>query len=55
MTLEKKELLQIVGGININASFISAISRGINSILDLGRSIGTAIRRISSNSVCPIS
>ncbi|MEG0826381.1 MAG: hypothetical protein RR404_02800 [Bacilli bacterium] len=50
--LNKNELLQVVGGINITASFLAAISRGINSILDLGRSFGTSIRRIAGNRMC---
>lgn len=52
--LKKDELLSVVGGINITASFISAIAKGINSILDLGRSLGTAIRRVVGNSLCPL-
>lgn len=52
--IKKEDLLKIVGGINITASFLSAISKGINSILDLGRSFGTSIRRIAGNKVCPL-
>ena len=52
--LTKKDLLKIVGGINITASFLSAISKGINSILELGRSFGTSIRRIVGNNICPL-
>ena len=50
--LSKKELIYIVGGINITASFISAISRGINSVLGLGRSFGSALRRIIDGRLC---
>lgn len=53
-TLKKEELLLIVGGISITGTLINSIVRGINSILDLGRSLGTAIRRVVSGSVCPI-
>ncbi len=52
--MEKEELLQIVGG-GITASLINSIYRGINSILDLGRSLGSAIRRIGGGKMCPIS
>ena len=53
MELKKCELLQIQGGaININGTWINAVVRGIEAIMDLGRSLGTAIRRIGSNSVC---
>lgn len=52
--LEKQELLNVVGGVSITASLINSIYRGINSVLDLGRSLGSAIRRISGRSMCSI-
>ena len=54
MELERKELLSIVGGISITGTLINAVVRGINAFLDLGRSLGSAIRRISNNNICPI-
>lgn len=53
MNLTQQELHQIMGGA-VTASFLNAIARGLNTILDLGRSVGTAIRRIGNNSVCPL-
>ncbi len=54
MKLNKKELLQVNGGARVASysSFINALSRGMSSIMDVGRSLGTAIRRIQSRSVC---
>lgn len=49
--LEKNELLEIIGGA-ISGSLISAFVRGISTILDLGRSLGTAIRRIQLGQFC---
>lgn len=49
--LKEDELKQIMGGA-ITASWISALARGINSIMDLGRSLGSAIRRIQSGKLC---
>lgn len=49
--LKKTELLNIYGG-SISGTMINAFSRAINSLLDLGRSLGTAIRRISSGNLC---
>lgn len=49
--ISNSELKQINGGA-ISASFITAIVRGINSVLDLGRSLGTAIRRIVTGQKC---
>ena len=49
--LTKEELKLIQGGA-IAASMITAVIRGINTILDLGRSLGTVIRRIQTNNMC---
>lgn len=49
--LNNKELKNIEGG-GITASWISAIAKSINSILDLGRSLGSAIRRIQTGRLC---
>ena len=51
--LNKEEMLNISGG-GISASFINALARGINTLLDLGRSLGTSIRRSISGKVCSI-
>lgn len=53
MRLTNNELYTIIGG-SVTASFLNAIARGITTILDLGRSVGTAIRRIGSNSICQL-
>ena len=46
----KEELLNITGG--VSASYITALVRGINSLLELGRSFGTALRRLFSGTIC---
>ena len=51
--LNKTELLEISGG-GISGTLISSIIKGINSILELGRSLGTAIRRVSNKNICPM-
>lgn len=53
MVLTKEELYNLVGGA-VNASFLNAIARGLSIIIDLGRSVGTAIRRIGNGSICPL-
>ena len=53
MKLTDKELLMVTGGA-ITATFINSIARGITTIADLGRSLGSAIRRIVSHKICPI-
>lgn len=51
--IENNELHQIYGGA-ITAGFITAVVRAVNSILDLGRSLGSAIRRIQNGKVCSL-
>lgn len=51
--LKEKELKNIQGG-GISASLITAAVRAINSLLDLGRSLGTAVRRIQNGSICSL-
>lgn len=53
MILSDQELLNIKGGA-VTASLINAIARGISTIADLGRSIGTAIRRLVSGKICSV-
>lgn len=50
--LTKQQLANINGGVNISGTLINAIIKGINSFLDLGRSIGTAIRRVQTGNIC---
>ena len=49
--LKDEELFLIKGGA-ISGSLINAFARGIGVLLDLGRSLGNAIRRIRSHSIC---
>ena len=53
--LRKEELLEVKGGASwFSGSFISAITRAGNLLLDMGRSLGTAVRRVFSGSVCDV-
>ncbi len=49
--LNVNELKNINGG-GISSAFITAIVRGVNTILDISRSLGSAIRRIQSGNLC---
>lgn len=51
MVINNEKLLEVSGGA-ITGTFINSISRAINSVLDVGRSLGTAIRMIYSNRKC---
>lgn len=49
--LKEYELKEINGGA-WNATLISAFVRGANTLIDLARSLGTAIRRIQTGNLC---
>lgn len=54
--LTNKEMINLYGGATaITGAFLSSIIRGINIILELGRSVGSAIRRGSGGKLCSIS
>ena len=54
MIMNENELLDIEGGINITGTMLNSIIKGISTILDLGRSFGTAIRRVGTGNICPM-
>lgn len=51
MIISDNKLLEIKGG-GISASLINALSRGINTVLDFGRTVGTSIYMIFSGKRC---
>lgn len=50
--IDKEELLEIFGGASISGTLINSFVRVINTVLDVGRSLGTAIRRVISSTLC---
>lgn len=50
--LNNKELYEIVGGVKFSASLLSSIIKGANLILELGRYVGSAIRRFKTGKLC---
>ena len=52
--LNNKELMNIDGGAAITASLLNAASRALSTIMGIGRSLGSAIRRSINGSVCPL-
>ena len=49
--IKDNELKTVLGGA-ISATYITALVRGVNAIMDIGRSLGTVIRRIQTRSLC---
>lgn len=54
MKLTNKELKNINGGAAVSGSVISGVVRGVNTFLDLGRTLGSSLRRLGNGSICPI-
>lgn len=52
--IKDTELMKIVGGISITGTLINAIYKAANTIMDIGRALGTAIRRAISGNICLI-
>lgn len=53
MRLNNNELLMIRGGA-ASATLINAIVKGISLLIDLGKSLGSTIRRVSANKSCSV-
>ena len=51
--LNNKELMNIEGGAGFSATLLNAASRAISTLMELGRNLGSAIRRTISGSICP--
>ena len=52
--IEINEYMMIDGGLSISGTLINSFSTGIKIILEVGRSLGSAIRRGTSNKLCKI-
>lgn len=52
MELNKEQMKKISGGA-ITSAMINAISKAVNTIYELGKATGSAIRRIIKNAYCP--
>jgi hypothetical protein len=52
---KEKELVEITGGgINVSGAILNAFKGCANTIMDIGRSLGSAIRRIAFGSLCSL-
>jgi hypothetical protein len=52
MKLENNELINIYGGSTISGTLLNSVSRILETIMDVGRSLGTSIRMIYSGKRC---
>ena len=53
MNLNKEEMLKIDGGA-FTSAMLNAITKAINTIYELGRQTGSAVKRLIKKSHCPI-
>jgi len=54
MELNNEKMKQVEGGASITSAMINAISKAVNTLYELGKQTGSAIRRLVGNSYCPI-
>lgn len=52
MKLENNDLINIYGGSTISGTLLNSVSRILETIMDVGRSLGTSIRMIYSGKRC---
>ena len=52
--LNDYQLNCIVGGASLSGTLINAVSKLINTLLDLGRNVGSAIRYLRSGKTCKL-
>ena len=50
--INNSELKNIRGGISFTAALMAAISKNITTILNLGQTLGSALRRILRKNYC---
>lgn len=47
-----EEMYQIIGGVNITTTLLNSLKNSVSLLFDVGRALGSSIRRISSNNIC---
>ena len=50
--IKYNELHLIEGGLNVTASLINSITAGVKIILEVGRSLGSVLRRGTTGDIC---
>lgn len=53
MELNKEQMKKVAGGA-ITSAMLNAVSKAINTLYELGRATGSAVRRLIKNAYCPI-
>ncbi|MEG2457482.1 MAG: hypothetical protein RSB41_01145 [Bacilli bacterium] len=50
--IESEELKCIEGGFSLSGTLINSFSKAINTLFELGRTFGSALRRMRSRNMC---
>lgn len=50
----KQEQLKTIDGGGITSAMLNAVSKAVNTLYELGRQTGSALRRMVKNKYCPI-
>lgn len=54
MNMTNAELIQVIGGVNLSGTLLNYLVKGIGTIVDIGRSFGTSIRRLWEGNICSL-
>ena len=52
--IKKNEIFSIEGGLSVSGTLINSLTAGVKIIVELGRSLGSALRRGGSGKMCSI-
>lgn len=52
--IEKEQLKQIKGGLTLSSALINSINNLIKILMDAGNKVGSSLRRIGSDKICPL-
>ncbi len=54
MKLTNNELKRIKGGAGMSATLMNALLKGVQTVMDAGRYLGSSIRRLIGGNHCPL-
>lgn len=52
--LNQQKLTEIRGGFSLSASMLNSINNLVELLMEAGKKLGSAVRRMSSNQICPL-
>ena len=52
--INRNELYSIIGGAGLTGTMLNAIAKGVTSMYNIGRALGSALRRAISGKYCSL-